>query len=352
MLITMKKFLQKLIGNKSSFEESNRDYRILFATDIHGSNVCFRKLLNTVNHHQFKPDAIIVGGDITGKDLIYIVKDAESEKYYSTERGETVTLNSKEDALLHEKKASDSGSYIHWCSHEEFLQLTSGNEDEQKRKQNPVLKKLIEDRVKEWIALAEIKLTESNCTFIMNTGNDDFFSVDAFIEQSSRVVFPEGKSVLLENGVTLISCGYANQTPFNCPRDISEQDLFARIDSYIQEFLAKGGDLNECVFNLHCPPVNSKLDVGPKLDSKKQPQISAFGKETDSVGSTAVRNILEKYSPLLGLHGHIHESPGIDKIGETVILNPGSEYQSGILRFGVVDFENKKLKKYFLRTAI
>lgn len=343
----MKKFLKNIFRNENSTNEKGRDYRILFATDIHGSNVCFRKLLNIANHEQLKPDAIIIGGDITGKDLIYIVKDSQKETYYSTERGETVTFNSKAEAVLHEKKASDSGSYIHWCNHDEYLQLTA-----ERKMQNELLKKLIEERVKEWVAMAEKKLAENNCIFIMNTGNDDFFSVDTFIKLSSRVIFPEGKSILLDNGVTVISCGYTNLTPFNCPRDIGEEELFQKIDSYIHEFLANDGNLKECIFNLHCPPINSKLDVGPKLDSEKRPQLSAFGKETDNVGSVAVRNIIEKYSPLLGLHGHIHESPGIDSIGDTVIINPGSEYQSGILKFAMIDFENKKLKKYYLRTAI
>ncbi len=343
----MKKFFKNIFNLKDSAEENVTDYRVLFATDIHGSNVCFRKLLNSVNHNQFRPDAIIIGGDITGKDLIYIVKDSERENYYSTERGKTIVLNSKEDALSHEKKVSDSGSYVHWCERAEYLQLSTD-----KAGQNELLKKLIEERIKEWIVLAEKKLAETDCIFIMNTGNDDFFSIDELIKKSSRVIFPEGKNILLGNGVTLISCGYANQTPFNCPRDISEEALTIRIESYVQEFLKNGGNVKESIFNLHCPPVNSKLDIGPKLDNEKRPQISAFGKETDSVGSIAVRRVLEKYAPLLGLHGHIHESPGMDKVGETVIINPGSEYQSGILKFAVIDFENKKLKKYFLRTAI
>jgi uncharacterized protein len=343
----MKKFLNKIFGDKSSVDYNNRDYRILFATDIHGSNVCFRKLLNTLTHDQFRPDVIVVGGDITGKDLIYIIEDSKDENYYSTERGVMVTLKSKEEACFHEKKAADSGSYIHWCNRDEYLELTSD-----KSKQNSLLQDLIHRRVNEWIKLAETRLLHSDCIFIMNTGNDDFLSVDSIIKESSKVIFPEGKSIMLGNGLSILSCGYANQTPFNCPRDISEENLFNKIDSYIQEFVANGGNLTECVFNLHCPPANSKLDVGPKLDSEKRPQISAFGKETNSVGSVAVRNVIEKYSPLLGLHGHIHESPAVDKIGETVIINPGSEYQSGILKFAIIDFEDKKLKRYYLRTAI
>lgn len=110
--------------------------------------------------------------------------------------------------------------------------------------------------------------------------------------------------------------------------------------------------MGNCILNLHYPPNATKLDIGPKFDSDKRPQISAFGKETDSVGSVAVLRIIEKYQPVKGLHGHIHESPGIDNINKTVIINPGSEYQTGILKFAVIDFEANNIRKYILRTAI
>ena len=43
-------------------------------------------------------------------------------------------------------------------------------------------------------------------------------------------------------------------------------------------------------------------------------------------GSTAVRASIEKHQPLVGLHGHIHESKGFVTLGRTLCLNPGSEY--------------------------
>ncbi|MEM2517675.1 MAG: phosphoesterase, partial [Candidatus Bathyarchaeia archaeon] len=97
------------------------------------------------------------------------------------------------------------------------------------------------------------------------------------------------------------------------------------------------------IFNLHCPPINTLLDIAPKLD--KDLKVSL--RETIAAGSAAVRKAIEKYQPLLGLHGHIHESRGIEKIGRTLCINPGSEYTEGILRAIVVDLGKDNIKNNF-----
>jgi Icc-related predicted phosphoesterase len=50
------------------------------------------------------------------------------------------------------------------------------------------------------------------------------------------------------------------------------------------------------------------------------------------IGSTAVRDAIERHQPLVGLHGHVHESPAAQQIGRTQCINPGSEYVDGIVR--------------------
>src|ERR1700760_1547096 len=59
------------------------------------------------------------------------------------------------------------------------------------------------------------------------------------------------------------------------------------------------------------------------------------------VGSTAVRKIIEHYQPLLAVHGHIHESGGERRIGDTLCINPGSEANHGILRGYLIDIGKK-----------
>lgn len=338
--------LSKIFNNKEELDTSS-PFRLLFATDIHGSGSCFRKLLNTVKNAQLKPNAIIIGGDITGKDMVYLVYDEVNDIYRTTDRGKSIVLRSEKEIATVKQKADASGAYLYQCSLSEYQDISIDT-----TKQSKLLANLIEERVSDWMNLASERWANIDSSLIINTGNDDFFSIDLLLENSNRVIFPEGKIVGLENGISVLSCGYANKTPFLCPRDVSEEDLYRRISENIQKYIRQGGDMKRCILNLHCPPIGTLLDIGPKLNEKLQPELSAFGKENAAVGSTAVRRIIEEYQPLLSLHGHIHESPGIDRLGNTVIINPGSEYQSGILKFAVIEFNGNKLNKYYLRTAI
>jgi len=63
------------------------------------------------------------------------------------------------------------------------------------------------------------------------------------------------------------------------------------------------------------------------------------------VGSKAVKKMIEKYQPLLGLHGHIHESSGSIRIGRTYCVNPGSEYAEGILRAFLIELKGNEIRR-------
>jgi Icc-related predicted phosphoesterase len=100
-------------------------------------------------------------------------------------------------------------------------------------------------------------------------------------------------------------------------------------------------DYDHCIFNFHVPPLDSTLDSCPKLDWNTDPPtpiVSGGQIVFAGAGSQAVRKAIEKYQPMLGLHGHIHEAQGIIKIGKTTCINPGSEYGEGILRGCLVTF--------------
>jgi Icc-related predicted phosphoesterase len=60
----------------------------------------------------------------------------------------------------------------------------------------------------------------------------------------------------------------------------------------------------------------------------------------------AVREAIEEVQPLLGLHGHIHESGGSVKIGPTTAINVGSEYGEGVLRGVLLTIGGGKLLRY------
>ena len=101
-------------------------------------------------------------------------------------------------------------------------------------------------------------------------------------------------------------------------------------------------DPGRAVFNIHCPPVDTHLDQAPKLDADLRPVVDASGIQTISAGSTAVRELIERLQPLIGLHGHVHESPGASKLGRTVCVNPGSDYQDGVLRGAIVELDTEQ----------
>jgi Icc-related predicted phosphoesterase len=56
------------------------------------------------------------------------------------------------------------------------------------------------------------------------------------------------------------------------------------------------------------------------------------------VGSRAIRAFIERRRPPLTLHGHVHESAGVDRLGGTVSVNPGDSL--GTLRAVKVDLGN------------
>ena len=66
------------------------------------------------------------------------------------------------------------------------------------------------------------------------------------------------------------------------------------------------------------------------------------------VGSAAVRTAIERHQPPLALHGHIHESRGAVKIGRTLCINPGSEYNDGILRGAILTLSEKGFRRHQL----
>jgi Icc-related predicted phosphoesterase len=102
---------------------------------------------------------------------------------------------------------------------------------------------------------------------------------------------------------------------------------------------------------LHVPPYDSGIDVCPELDENLK--IVARGGQVmmKSVGSTAVRRLIERVQPMVTLHGHIHEAPGHTRIGRTLCINPGSEYAEGIMKAAILNLERDRVKGHMLISA-
>jgi Icc-related predicted phosphoesterase len=93
------------------------------------------------------------------------------------------------------------------------------------------------------------------------------------------------------------------------------------------------------VMVLHPPPHGTLLDQAPALDDDLNIEMRGGVVQMASVGSHAVRQVIEEVQPLLTLHGHVHESAAEQKLGRTLCINPGSEYTTGILRGALIGLD-------------
>jgi len=310
--------------------------RIFFATDVHGSEKCFLKFLNTPS--VYKVNTLILGGDITGKMVVPIVKRADGTHVAEFLSNQYVMKSDQEVEDL-EKKIRFTGYYPY--------KTTVDETDEMRRdplKVDAVFTQVMIDTLRRWMKMAEERLKGKGVKVYMTGGNDDRPEIEEVLKGSDFVIDPEGEVVSLDGDFEMLSSGWSNPTPWKTPRECSEEELAAKLESMI----GKVQDVTKCIFNLHVPPYDCGLDTCPKLDESLKPVYAGSEIMMISSGSRAVRNAIEKHQPVLGLHGHIHESRGFIKIGRTLCLNPGSEYTEGVLRGVVVDLDEKGVKNYLL----
>ncbi|HZC41161.1 MAG TPA: hypothetical protein VE343_10845 [Streptosporangiaceae bacterium] len=308
--------------------------RIFFATDIHGSEVCWRKFLNAAAFYQ--ADLVILGGDVTGKVMVPITSH---QGYWEVIiGGEARRLESSEELADAERQIRNRGSYPAVMTPDELDWLKGQEHAIDQRFATEMTRSL--DR---WLDMADGKLKGGTVPCVLNGGNDDIWEIDDIIEQSPCVSFGEGKVIDLD-GFQLASMGWTNPTPWDTFREAPEEELTAKID----EVAAKIPDMNRAIFNFHAPPYGTGLDEAPALDGSLRPVHG--GAVMKPVGSTAVRQAILGYQPLLSVHGHIHESRGVARLGRTLAVNPGSVYGDGVLQGALLELNPKKGKvtKYLL----
>jgi len=303
--------------------------RIFFATDVHGSEYVFRKFVNALPI--YKADVGILLGDLSGKLVIPIVKN-EDGTFSTTFLGETKKV--KEDELENlKKKILITGYYPVIMTREELEEI-----ERKPEMKDRIFVDNIKKRLEEWIRLAEERLKDKGIRMFIAAGNDDPWEIEEVLNSSSFVVNAGMKKVYVDEHHEMITIPYSNPTPWNTPREVSEEELARIIDDLVRQI----EDMSRAIFNFHVPPYGTELDLAPKLSKDLIPSVS----EMVHVGSKAVLEAIKRYQPMLGLHGHIHESKGFVKIGRTICLNPGSEYGEGILKGVIVNLEKDKVKNY------
>jgi uncharacterized protein len=309
--------------------------RIFFATDIHGSEVCWRKFLNAGRFH--KADVLVMGGDMTGKAMVPIVAKAGGGWRLTLQDQEHV-LSTEDELAAMQKRIADRGYYPIVLSEDEMAAWQADPALVEARFHAEMV-----GNVERWMALADERLKGSGIRCVVSPANDDIFELDPIIAAAELVDLGESNTIELD-GFAMVSTGWANPTPWNTFRELPEDQLRERIDGLV----AGVADKRRAIFNFHAPPYGSNLDNAPKLDADMR--YVSGGQALVPVGSHAIRDAILEYGPVLSLHGHIHEGRGAVKLGRTLAVNPGSTYEDGVLQAAIVDLDSKKgeVKRYLL----
>ena len=292
-----------------------RSVRLYYASDIHGSEVLWRKFLNAAK--AYRADVLVMGGDVTGKVVVPLVQQPDGS--YEVELFGNRQRIGEDEREAWEHRIRGNGMYPHVMSPDDVARVAQLDEEAKERWFADVMRETFDG----WLALAEERLNGRTRCFVM-PGNDDPEGVDRAIEAATKVEACDG-AVVEFDGHTMISLGYSNRTPFDSPRELEEDELYTRIAALADE----AGDMERCIFNLHVPPYDSSLDTAAELTENLEVVMSGSAPKMIPVGSTAVRQAIEHYQPLLALHGHVHESAGATRIGRTLCINPGSDYHTG-----------------------
>ena len=316
-------------------DRGKRKYkRVFFATDLHGSEIVFRKFISAAKFYDV--DSLIMGGDVFGKSFVPLIMD-DGGKYTFEVHGQKLGQVPESDLHKYETQFMNAGEYPYRLPRREYEELLA---DE--TKVSALFDKLMSDRLSHWATLGTENLAPLGVKCYWTGGNDDKQENIDKVASTDCFVNVDGKVARLDDEHELASLGWSNPTPWKTPRECNEEELGSRLD----QLTSKIEDPSSCIFNVHPPPYDSNLDTAAKLDASFDPPrpVTSGGQQIlIPVGSTSVRAAIERTQPLLMLCGHIHETKNDCKIKRTICINPGSEYNAGLLRGVIVNVEKNKV---------
>ncbi len=309
--------------------------RLFYAGDVHGSRVCWKKFVNAAAH--YPADALVMGGDLTGKALVPIVREGDGS-YAARVIGEQRVARTAEELDEMQRSISTNGMYPLIVDPDEARALAEDSSRREKAFEEALLEEL-----RLWIGFADERLGATDTRAYVIPGNDDPWSIDEVLA-SGRSVVPCDERVERLGPHELVSFGYSNRTPWATPRELDEEEIYVRLKRLVDQLEAP----ERAIFNIHVPPYESSLDTAYEVDEELRYVMKGGRPHEIPTGSRAVRQIIEETEPLLSLHGHIHESKGVTKIGRTVAINPGSDYGSGHLDGCLVHLEPDRVVNHYL----
>jgi len=308
--------------------KAKEQLKLFFASDLHGSNVCFKKFVNGAKF--YGADVLVLGGDLTGKAVIPIAEQTDGS-FIALQHGKSVRIKGKDDLDAFVKGQGNIGFYPVVLSEAEYQKLAKDP-----KAQEALFKRLVLERVHEWAEFAESKLKGTDIPLVALPGNDDFYEIDEILTQAQHVDFHEMQVCEFKDGYQMLFCGGSTPTPWDTEREYSEAQYIARF----AELLPQVRDMSRCIFNVHVPPFGTALDSCPKLDDNQRVVYEMGLPVQMHAGCETLNDIIKEHQPLLGLHGHVHEGRAKINIGGTVCINPGSVYPEGILQGAMITLED------------
>ncbi|MCI4352751.1 MAG: metallophosphoesterase [Thermoplasmata archaeon] len=313
--------------------------RVFFVSDLHGSERCFRKFVNA--GRVYEAQVLLIGGDIAGKTItpLYPEKGGWSGLYLGSRRW----VQTAADLDRFEEDLRATGSIPYRTSPAEWAEIS-----EDRRRADELFRKLALEVLRRWISFAESRLHGSGIRMLIGLGNDDLDEMEGVLSESKYVELTDGHVLHLDDRHELLTLPYSNITPWHTNRELSELEIAERLRKAVKQLEHP----EHTVFNIHVPPHGTPLDLAPRLTPDLTKVMGPGGEpELVHVGSSAVRAAIETYRPLLGLHGHIHESKGFTQLDRTLCINPGSIYQEGVLQGLVVDLDFDGVRSHVLTTG-
>lgn len=283
--------------------------KVLVASDLHGSNRCFRKLLGLVS--ETRPDMVALAGDFSGKTLIPISRQRDETFTYVDADGRHHVRSREEMAALRSE----------WGDHG----LYSVEVDE--------IPPNVEAR-RLWTAACAVRLKQwfdygaksfPGLPVCVIPGNDDAAAI-VEVMSSHPWVKNVDCNVQIVGEYEVFGLGYSNLTPWATDRELPEDEIALRLTALGQQV----GDMERAVAIVHIPPFDSGLDSVPALRVLSDGSLRPTGSRVPR-GSPKVREFLAEFRPLLLICGHCHSASGIAEIYGTMCVNPGSAFQRGVL---------------------
>jgi Icc-related predicted phosphoesterase len=309
--------------------------RVFYAGDVHGSRVCWKKFVNAAAH--YPADALVMGGDLTGKALVPIVREGDGS-YSARVIGEQRVAQTAEELDEMQRAIATNGMYPLIVDPGEARALAADP-----RHRDQMFEEALLDELRLWVRFADERLAGTDTRAFVIPGNDDPWSIDEVLASGASVEACD-QQVKMVGPHEMVSFGFSNRTPWDTPRELDEDEIYSRLRRLTDQLESPA----RAIFNIHVPPYESSLDTALEVDEELRYVMKGGRPHEVPTGSPAVRQIIEEVQPLLSLHGHIHESKGVARIGRTVAINPGSDYTSGHLDGCLVHLEPDRVVNRYL----